>query len=230
MINLFKKIKREINIFYKKDFPFRKQIKIRSVWMGNDDAGFFISPEFIDSQSIVYSFGIGEDISFDEEIIRTFNCKVFGFDPTPKSIYWIQNRKNPFAFTFYDFGIDDHDGFSTFYPPENSNFVSCSIAENEKTKDKSFQVPMKKLSSIVKLLNHSKIDILKLDIEGSEFKVIPELINSDISVRQILIEFHHRFIKDGLMEVAKIVKILNEDGFKIFAVSSTGQEISFIKP
>ena len=54
------------------------------VW--NQLWGFYLNPEFINEKSIIYSFGIGEDISFDLSLIKEFDCNVFGFDFTPKSI------------------------------------------------------------------------------------------------------------------------------------------------
>ena len=39
----------------------------------------------------------------------------------------------------------------------------------------------------------SRIDILKMDIEGAEYDVIDDIINSPVPIAQVLIEFHHRF-------------------------------------
>lgn len=43
----------------------------------------------------------------------------------------------------------------------------------------------------MKELSHSVIDILKIDIEGSEYDVIEDLINSKIRPKELLNEFHH---------------------------------------
>ena len=60
--------------------------------------------------SLIYSFGIGEDISFDLESIERLKCIVHGFDPTPKSLAWIASQKLPSEFHFHRFGIADRDG------------------------------------------------------------------------------------------------------------------------
>ena len=39
-------------------------------------------------------------------------------------------------------------------------------------------------------LHHQQIDLLKLDIEGSEYRVLDEILESQI-------EFHDRFYDDG---------------------------------
>jgi hypothetical protein len=51
-------------------------VKVGKKWYGNDYGGFFVAPAFINNHSIVYSFGIGEDVSFDESVIKHHNCKV----------------------------------------------------------------------------------------------------------------------------------------------------------
>ena len=59
------------------------------------DYGGYLLPENIklDSNSIVYSIGIGEDISFDATLSAKYNCKVYMFDPTPRSIERRKNKK-----------------------------------------------------------------------------------------------------------------------------------------
>jgi FkbM family methyltransferase len=180
-------------------------------------------------ESIVYSFGVGEDISFDLSVIATYGLRVFAFDPTPRSIEWLNHQKLPREFKFYPFGIAGHDGTVKFYPPENTNHVSHSIIpKNEKT-FKPIEVRVKRLSSIMQNFNHSFIDILKMDIEGAEYDVINDLVNmKDICVKQVLVEFHHRF--DGIRKrdtEASINKMLNF-GYKLFNISRSEQEYTFI--
>ena len=38
-------------------------------WYGNGYGGFYVDPSLVPDNAIVYSFGIGEDISFDKAII-----------------------------------------------------------------------------------------------------------------------------------------------------------------
>lgn len=42
-------------------------------------------------------------------------------------------------------------------------------------------------------LHHQQIDLLKLDIEGSEYRVLDEILESQIPIHQIVVEFHDRF-------------------------------------
>jgi hypothetical protein len=79
------------------------------------------------------------------------------------------------------------------------------------------------------MLKRQKVDILKMDIEGAEYDVICDLLNCNINVQQILVEFHHRFKDVGVLKTKQAIAELNKNGFKIFDISSLGTEYSFIR-
>ena len=64
--------------------------------LGSDYGRHFVDLNSISCDSIVYSLGIGEDITFDEELINIKGCNIFAYDPTPKAIHYIQNKNNHF--------------------------------------------------------------------------------------------------------------------------------------
>ena len=207
----------------------KKGVKLKSVWYGNQYGGFYVYPDLLNENSIIYSFGIGLDISFDTAAIKNHNCRVFGFDPTPKSIDWIRSQDVSPRFTFHDVGISDKSGFCDFYFPKNPDNVSGSIVvqDNIDVGEKT-TVKMRSIKDIMTELAHTHIDILKMDIEGAEYSVIDNILDSDISIDQILIEFHDRFVENGKARTQQAIKLLNNKGFEIFAISDSCYEISFI--
>ena len=88
---------------------------------------------------------------------------------------------------------------------------------------------MKSFKDILKMYNHDQIDVLKMDIEGSEYDVIASILNSKIEIGQILIEFHNRFFEDGFSRTKKAIKLLRSSGFELFAISDSKEELSFVK-
>jgi hypothetical protein len=46
---------------------------------------------------------------------------------------------------------------------------------------------------------------------------------------QLLVEFHHRFADIGLARTAGMIARLRGCGYRIFAVSETGREVSFVR-
>lgn len=207
----------------------RPKINCPFKWYGNSYGGFYVNPAILDKSSIVYSFGIGEDISFDLAIMKHHKCKLFAFDPTPKSISWIKNQKMSPDFIFHEYGLSAISGSVDFYLPKNSNFVSGSaIIQNNVNVDQKVTVKMLSIHDIVIKLGHKQIDLLKIDIEGSEYEVIQSIARSKIPICQIVVEFHERFFKDGKAKTIEAINILRNIGFEIFAVSDTYEEVSFI--
>jgi FkbM family methyltransferase len=183
----------------------------------------------LNQNSIVYSFGVGEDISWDIAIIELYHVQVYAFDPTPKSIEWVRQQKNPTQFQFYDYGIADHDGILQFYPPEDITHVSHTILYKAQTAVKMVELPVKQLATIMSEVGHKHIDILKMDIEGAEYRVLDNILKNGLSVTQILVEFHPRIPPMSVRDTIAAVKKLQQYGYKLFAISDSGEEFSFIK-
>jgi FkbM family methyltransferase len=227
---LLKIFKQKVKILTGKVRPIKAEVKCNHEWYGNTYGGFYVYPDILSKDSIVYSFGIGEDISFDRAIIENHKCCVFAFDPTPKSIAWIQNQTLPPGFTFFEYGIACETGFVNFNLPKNSNHVSGSIVKHHKVDESNnVSVLMKCLPEIITELGHNHVDVLKMDIEGSEYDVIDNILSSPIEIDQILLELHERFFADGKQKTMKLFKSLKDKGYLLFAVSDSFEELSFIK-
>lgn len=211
---------------------FTPQIQCEYVYLGTKYGGWAICPEQLPPEAIVYSFGIGEDISFDLALAEQFDVEIYAFDPTPRAIEWVNKQHLPEKFHVLDYGLEALDGVTTFYPPENPAYVSHTTLARPQTAEQAIEVTMKRLSTIMQALGHTHVDILKMDIEGSEYDVIEEitpfLSESSVFVGQILVEFHPQFIDDGVKKTMKSVKLLNDLGYKIFYVAPNTNELSFV--
>ena len=204
-------------------------VPLKHVWHGSTYGGFYLSPELLNKKSIVYSFGIGEDVSFDNAVIKNYDCTVFAFDPTPKSINFIKQLNPNKKFFFYGFGISSKSEFVDFYLPNNPEHISGSIITQKNVNlNNTVRVEMKSLKHIMSELGHKHIDVLKMDIEGSEYDVIEDILNSNISITQILVEFHDRLFENGYQKSIKVINALKLKGYEIFAVSESFEEVSFI--
>jgi FkbM family methyltransferase len=229
-MSLLIKIKSLIQEILGVKYHLRIKIKVKKKWLGSDYGGFYICPVGLNEKSIVYSFGIGEDISFDKSIIDEFHCKVYAFDPTPKSIKWVSNNAIINNFHFFPYGIDDKSGMVEFMLPINDDYISGStIKQSNVDINKIITVEMRNIFDISSVFKHAKIDILKMDIEGSEYKVIENILKTDIEINQILIEIHERYFEDGKNKTANMIFLLKKFGYKLFAISNGREELSFIK-
>ena len=126
---MFEKLFRLLKVVKGKDFYSSLQIKCNTVALGDKSAEWMICPDNINANSIIYSFGIGENISYDLELIKKFKVTVHAFDPTPKSLEWLKKQELPEQFKSYAFGLADYDGEAEFHLPENAEYVSCSMID-----------------------------------------------------------------------------------------------------
>lgn len=118
---------------------------------------------------VVYSLGSNNDFTFERSILERLPlCEIHTFDHT---IVLKKERK-----------------------PEEVHFHSWGIGSEDSGK-------FKTLNTIRRVLGHdndeTSIEILKMDIEGSEWKtIIPALENNQLGwARQLLIELHPRKIE-----------------------------------
>jgi FkbM family methyltransferase len=186
----------------------------------------------LERQSVVYSFGVGDDISFDCSVIDRFGVTVHAFDPTPRSVAWVAEQDLPPHFEFHALGIADFDGEAEFQPPAHPSHLSYSIempsAATVARRTGSVLATVRRLATIMEMLGHQEIDLLKMDVEGAEYRVIRDLLRNGIRPRQILVEFHHGHRRHTVGETKNAIRSLNAAGYKIFSISSSGREYSLL--
>jgi FkbM family methyltransferase len=196
--------------------------------LGTDYGGWTINPDLITNHSIIYSAGIGEDASWDLAMIQRFGVTIHGFDPTPRSIKWVTQSGMPPGFRMHPFGLAPKDGELVFHAPINPAHVSLSVVERDQQTER-VVLPVREIAGIMKELGHDHLDILKMDIEGSEYDVIADLLERKIPIRQLLVEYHHRFPNIGNDKTQASIDLLERHGYRLFNISASAEEYSFLK-
>lgn len=197
---------------------------------GGDDAAVAFQGAGLDERSVVYSFGVGAEIHWDRDVIETFGSTVHGFDPSPATVAWAQTAALPPKFVFHPVGIAAHDGAIRLYPPPTNRTVHySSINRVGVAEDRAVEVPVKRLATIAAELGHDRVDLLKLDVDGSEYAVLPDILASGIPIAQILIEFHHNFRTLAFADTHRAVEQLRAAGYRILDISHRAREFCFLK-
>ncbi len=191
------------------------------------DHGWVIDKSLINSESVIYSIGVGSNIDFDLELINSFEVAVHAFDPTPRSIEWVANQQLPKHFIFHPIGLSSENGHTNFFPPSKTSSTHFSPVDRYGNSNNVIKAPVKNLDTIASELNHEKIDLLKMDIEGGEYRVIKALPQTKIIINQILIEFHHMYKSIPISETVDAITTLNNLGFELFNISQRTYEFSF---
>lgn len=212
-----------------KELRLRVEVDVPTV----KDGGWWFAPDALNENSIVYSLGVGDEINFDLGIIDKYGVEVFAFDPTPSSVDMLDASKLPDKFHFQPWAVTAKDGSLKFFPrlkkDGTKSDVMFTMIPEEETKDDVIEVPAYSLASIVGKLGHDHIDVLKMDIEGAEYEVLEGLLESPVKPKQLLVEFHHRFVENGLERTYNTIEGLRKCGYRIFAISEIGREVSFIR-
>ena len=196
-------------------------------FLGSEYGGWTVIPELIDAGSVVYSVGVGSDITFDRALIERFGCTVHSFDPTPMAREWIAKQDVPGEFAFHPLGLANTDEEVAFAMPLQEGWDSFSLPP-EGSDEETVECPVRRLETIASGLGHSRINLLKMDIEGFEYGVIDDVLAGPLRPAQWLIEFHHpmkHFVPD---QTRRAVKQLEAAGYRLFAVSNVGHEYSFV--
>lgn len=225
--NKYRKLRRAIRSLFARDHWYNAEIDVLAERHGGSCA-WWVAPRSINANSIVYSFGIGEEISFELSLVKEFGVEVFAYDPTPRSIAWVKEQGAPRGLHVYPVGLSNYDGVALFYPPHNEKNVSHSLLPDAHKKAAAIEVSVKSLRSLMLVNGHRHIDVLKMDIEGSEYDVIDYLVKEAIYPAQLLIEFHHRFPSVGVKRTRDAVEKLKSAGYQIFYVSENGEEFSLM--
>eukprot|EP00002_Diphylleia_rotans_P010837 TRINITY_DN2142_c0_g1_i1.p1 TRINITY_DN2142_c0_g1~~TRINITY_DN2142_c0_g1_i1.p1 ORF type:complete len:295 (+),score=63.90 TRINITY_DN2142_c0_g1_i1:51-935(+) len=217
--------------------------------IGNSEGGWTtcITPT-INRESVIYSFGLGNDPAFDLTFIRKYGPVVHAFDPTPTGENLFARWKDkPPQWIFHSWGLHKADENMTFLAPKGHDQYSVKNWDGKYKDDKKIIRPGYRLTTIMKKLGHKHIDVCKVDIEGSEWGIIDDLLENKPDVDQLFFEFHF-FDLDKTdhysVQVTQFIEKLNSIGYKWFFRNSFRQlgkrynppgefnyvEYSFIRP
>lgn len=218
---------------------FLKRVSGKELWLKPDvdyETTETADWSFIDSKlgpdSIVYSLGVGDTIEFDLDLIERFGATVYAFDPTPWSMEWVLSQDLPEKFVFKPWAVSGEDGKLRLYRRVNRHGKSAEVmwTADEKAGDPNdyIDTPAYTIAAIMELLQHEKVDLLKMDVEGAEYEILDGLQNVRHLPEQLLVEFHHRFPGIGKARTAASIDMLKKLGYRIFGLSETGREVGFV--
>jgi FkbM family methyltransferase len=206
-----------------------RQTRFPVEWHGTVKHGWAIDPQGISKDSVVYAFGVGDNISFDLSMIEKYGVCVHAFDPAPQAAQWLAKQTLPERFKFHEVAVSDHDGFVELFPPVPGRKCHTTL-ERIPGQTPMHRVPARRVTTIMQELGHDRIDILKMDVEGAEYEVVEDLIRSRPPIRQLLVEFHHRFPTLGAKKTKDAIRLLKNHGFQIFWISPNCQDFALINP
>lgn len=157
--------------------------------LGDDGFAWRFLPEFIGPQSVAYCFGLGTNMTFEDTLARDTGAEVHCFDPTEQAV----NYARPIVaandrLTLHEVGLSNADTTLRFYRNPEPGIGSLSI-KNLGYGDNFVEFEVKTLETLMRERGHTRLDLLKFDIEGAEYDVISDLAKHGTEVDQICLEF-----------------------------------------
>lgn len=208
----------------KKFYPYLSDKLIR---LGNMSDGGYVLPKNIAKRCCqCLSFGLGDDLSFEKNL-KKLNCtiKVFSYDHTVNNIFWIKHffywlwkslryRKYLKFFLFIDYYL--------FYKLEDNAHYKQRVADKQ--------------NSLIKIIKRHNIipkkTILKIDIDGDEYKLLDQIYKFDFACVIIEFEnFHSKFnVVSNFLKKSnlKIIHIHGNNFSKVINGIPTSIEITFV--
>jgi FkbM family methyltransferase len=162
---------------------------------------------------------IGAHIGDSAILVKTINSRsrVYSFEPNPSTYMELSRNSRKYRFHAYNFALGDKEGTMTLYDTANgysSPFASVykSVVETvHHTKTNKYKIKITTLDKFYENnLTGQSIDLLKIDVEGYEYKVLlgaKKLIGSG-KVNLIQFEFNimNRHSKIFFLDFEKLLK------------------------
>jgi FkbM family methyltransferase len=185
--------------------------------LGTSYGGWTVPVELIEPSWVCYCVGAGGDVSFDLELIRRYGVEVRTFDPVADYVEGAQEQgaAEP-RFSARQAAIATVDGpirMQVTHDPQSRSVSSAGLYESGDF----IEVPGRTLPSLMAELGDERIDLLKLDIEGAEYEVLPTIDMRALGVKVFASQLHHT---GSVGEARALIAGLGKQGYEPVACRS----------
>jgi FkbM family methyltransferase len=193
------RLRRAFDSLYSKPFADKETIGVSSQWT--------IVTRDMHRDAVIYSGGVGEDITFEQELIRRFGVEIHIFDPSPvaaRTVAFAHSERLRFrslglsASGSAKFSIGGGEGNNTWLKAGEGEALPCTTLARE-----------------MEANGHAYIDLLKIDIEGFEYEVLERCIEDRIPIKQICVEFHDFFPEISRAKTKEMIRVLEARGYDL---------------
>jgi len=152
---------------------------------------------------------------------RRPQAKIYCYEPDPETFILLEKNMSQLTnITCYEVALSNKDGFITLFATGKFVGGAGNTVSEDCTapfKDRIVKVKSLRLSQHIKKL--SKVDFLKIDIEGNESKVLKDL-EKHLQLKkidQMSLEFHYVYeAKDNLLSI--VTRVLEDAGY-VFTIN-----------
>lgn len=199
--------------------------RVPTVLLGSADQ-WAIPAGSLAADSFIVSAGVGHSITFEQDIIARFGARIVLLDPSPTGVATIERLTDRRNIEFLPLGLAAASGELQFGLPdraEEGSFRKGSAADG-------VSFGCTSLSDIMRRHGRTRIDLLKIDVEGFEYEIIQSIFDGHLAVDQICVEIHHNreiSIDQTVMDAARLILRLARYGYRI--VYNKNMDFTFVK-
>ncbi len=176
------------------------------------DGGYVVDKRILGKNKILVTCGLNDDWEFEKDFIKkNGDVSIIAFDHTVNNEFWIKRFKKDFISLLLLKKLKPNKILDVFkYLDYLLFFRKNKIHYKKKIVNKSKNNSQKSISEILKPLNDI---VLKVDIEGDEYKILNDIKKNSKKIIFLIIEFH-----DIHKNLRKLQKFLNNLDLKIIHI------------
>jgi FkbM family methyltransferase len=182
--------------------------------LGSDYGGWTVPTDLVDSSWVCLCAGAGIDVTFDLALAERFGATVLTIDPTEESREHVARVDSDGRLRFVHAALWSRDGELEMFVAADPAHRTLSSDDLQRT-GRSLTVPARGLDTF------GRVDLLKLDIEGAEYEVLPHV---PADVRVLCVEMHPT---RGVRAAARAFRTLRASGFEL--VDRRGADFTFVR-
>lgn len=200
------------------DFSYKSAVDLVRIGR-NNDGGYLVSQSDIEASDILVGLGINDDWSFESCFKKINFIEVFAYDASISQQKFVKNFIKSLAKIYKPNEIIQRfntiTSYHSFFSDPTNHHIKKYVGLEAASGDHCT------LSDILHILESDKI-FLKVDIEGSEYRLLDEIIQYQSRISGAVIEFH-----DCDIHLQKIVNFISN--FKLRLVHIHANNFSPIR-
>ena len=142
----------------------------------------------LDKTSIVFDVG-GYLGDYAEAIYQKFGCQVYLFEPVPQFYdSCVERFRNNPSIICLNYGLSSKSGWFEINLNNNeSSFKKAGLSNISQ------KAEVRSITKVATELGIENIDLIKINIEGAEFELLPEIIDAGLirRIKYIQVQFHN---------------------------------------
>tara|TARA_B100000674_G_scaffold229064_1_gene188381 strand:- start:1133 stop:1915 length:783 start_codon:yes stop_codon:yes gene_type:complete len=166
------------------------------------DGGYIVHKDSINLTKKIITCGLNDDWKFEKNFTKLNNhCFVEAYDHTIDKDFWYQRFKKDIIHFFLlkklrlskIIKMFDYIDYKIFFKKKNIHFLK-KVVRNSKKEDE---------ISLTNIIDNFEDIFLKIDIEGNEYEILPEVTKHSEKIISLIVEFHD--IDSNLDKIEKFI-------------------------